>query len=217
VDPIQIIAFTATNGSTSATITATFGLVHTTGRPAYPMGVFPDGIVYAQSTATKLAMYGDINGSGNGLYAVKYTCPTVFPGSLTRTEWSLPTLTATSYPLIDNVTACSFTYTTSTAPACPASTVALPPLNVSINMVTQVGFTITATETPTLVDTGATLPISITKSYSNIQPRNIIAANNIYIAACNTATAKDGTNSTFTKYLNGELQPDPTVIASVPW
>jgi prepilin-type N-terminal cleavage/methylation domain-containing protein len=209
-DAIQITAKNTSNNQ----ITAIFGTTHAVNTPAYPMGVFPHGVVIEQTNSSKLSIFGDINGSGNGLYAVEYLCPTSFPGSLTRIEWNLLStpLTATAYPLIDNVTACSFIWNTS------PDTVTLPNgagANVTYSMITQVGFTITVTENPTV--SGSNQTISITKSYSNIQPRNIIAADNIYQAACATALVKDGSNATYANYLHGELQPDPTELASVPW
>lgn len=212
-DAIQVTAKNTSNNQ----ITAIFGATHAANTPAYPMGVFPHGVVAEQTTTNKLSIFGDINGSGNGLWAVEYTCPTTFPGSLMRTEWNLLSTTqpppATSYPLIDNVVACSFGWNTS------PDTVTIPDgvstNTVTYKMITQVGFTITVQENPTI--SGSTQTISITKSYSNIQPRNIIAADNIYQAACATALIKDGSTATYANYLHGELQPDPTELASVPW
>ena len=81
-------------------------------------------------------------------------------------------------------------------------------------MITQVGFTITALEKVTI--SGSSQNVTVTKSYSNIQPRNIITADKIYGAAVTSATnANNGT--TYTSYLYGELQPDPPSVANVPW
>ncbi len=247
-------------GFTATTITANFGETHTTNAPntpAYPMGVFPHGILSDQSNASpngggKLAMFGEINGSGNGLWAVEYTCPTTFPGPLTRTAWNLATgAAATKYNLIDNVTACYFcwpgvpstvnsscpqgaatpdTVTLAVDPliACPATGTnpTQPPAGsgyCTYPMITQVGFTITALENVTI--SGSTQPVSVTKSYSNIQPRNIIAADKIYNVACTSAIAAGNVSctlattpyQTYATYLFGELQPDPPALASVPW
>jgi prepilin-type N-terminal cleavage/methylation domain-containing protein len=237
-DAIQISKiYPATNQ-----IDAIFNYPHAGGTVAYPMGVFPHGIVSDQSvssvTGSKLAMFGEISGSGNGLFAVEYACPNAFPGSLTRTVWKLsdnpPTPTTSN--LIDNVTTCYFCWPGTTGsglpggtgnPNCPplAATAApqtvklntgstTPPLTATYSMITQVGFTITAAENVTI--SGSTQAVTITKSYSNIQPRNIITANNIYNAAVSSATtAANGT--TFSNYLYGELQPDPPKLGSVTW
>jgi hypothetical protein len=81
-------------------------------------------------------------------------------------------------------------------------------------MITQVGFTITASQTVTI--SGSTQPITITKSYSNMQPRNIITADNIYKSAV-TAANNAVPVGNYATYLFGELQPDPPALASVPW
>lgn len=243
-EPVQISEIPPTVAT--GNIQGLFGNGHAAGTQAYPMGVFPDGIVSAQSTATKLAMYGEMNGTGNGLYAVEYTCPTpvsgVQAGSLTRTEWNLGSspLTATSYPLIDNVTLCYFCwpggpgFSPNGTNLCPTTAA---PNNDSVSLpnavggtdtysiITQIGFTVTVTENTT-IQGGNAQPISITKSYSNIQPRNLITAYNIFQAACqssvNDGNATVGTtncpsSTNYAGFLKGELQPDPAVIASVPW
>jgi prepilin-type N-terminal cleavage/methylation domain-containing protein len=228
-DPIQITAVNA--ASTPPTIRATFGKQHTytalPGIPAYPLGVFPHGVLGDKSSATNLAIFGDINGSGNGLFAVEYKCVPASgstPSSLTRTEWNLTSMTTpTTYSLIDNWTACSFTYGPTTpdtvtlpVPAtytfCPAGS---PTGDCTYSMITQVGFTITTQETDTT--SGTNQSISITKSYSNIQPRNIIAADNIYNAAKTTSLNATGSSASYANYLYDELQVDPTNLSSVIW
>jgi hypothetical protein len=85
-------------------------------------------------------------------------------------------------------------------------------------MITQVGFTVTTTDTD--VTSGTSQTITMTKSFSNIQPRNIIAANNIYSAAITNAAnaaAEGVTGATFSRYLYGELQPDPPILSSITW
>lgn len=221
---------------TANSIQANFGYTHLANSVvAYPLGVFPHGILSDQSNPSatgggKLAMFGEIVGSGNGLWAVEYACPASFPGPLTRTTWNLstdPPTAASKYNLIDNVTACYFCWpgvTTAQNPNCPTGlaapdTVTLPSDacasdTCTYSMITQVGFTITASETVTI--SGSPQNITVTKSYSNIQPRNIITADKIYNAAVTSATnANNGTD--YTTYLNGELQPDPPSVASVPW
>jgi prepilin-type N-terminal cleavage/methylation domain-containing protein len=223
-DPIQVTQITPT-------YQATFQYAHAASTPVYPMGVFPHGILGDQSvsavTGSKLAMFGEINGSGNGLWAVEYACPTSFPGSLTRTAWNLfsTPLTGTKANLIDNVTQCYFCWPSSAGSGspgtgnanCPAYIAPGPDtvlLDKSYSMITQVGFTITASENVTI--SGSTQPVTITKSYSNIQPRNIITADKIYNAAVTSATNAANT-TTYLTYLYGELQPDPPTLASVPW
>jgi prepilin-type N-terminal cleavage/methylation domain-containing protein len=233
-DAIQVTGVAASSGLTT-TATATLGCLHPAGTPIYPMGVFPHGIVAGTtgdpSTYANLAIYGEFNGPGNGLWAVEYTCPTTTPGSLTRKEWSLASAstasgTPTTYSLIDNVT-CYFCWpgTTNTYASCPTGTtvpdsvsLVCPAGTCTYSMIPQVGFTITASETANI--SGSAQTISATKSYSNIQPRNIIAADNIYKTACASAT-NSGTSctaaSSLSKWLYGELQPDPPNLSLVQW
>lgn len=240
----------------TGTITGAFGISHAANTAAYPMGVFPHGILANPSgtpadpsngtagTATvgggKLALFGEINGGGNGLWAVEYACPATYPGPLTRSTWSLsaynpsgsPVMPAkTTYNLIDNVTVCYFCWqgvnsVTTVNSNCPATdsaaapTVTLPVGTGSTpvySIITGVGFTITAQETVTI--SGSTQNVSVTKSYSNIQPRNLITANNILnsaigsaitAGACTSASTCSYTN--YAAYLNGELQPDPAAL-----
>jgi prepilin-type N-terminal cleavage/methylation domain-containing protein len=230
-EAIQITLIPAANS-----IQANFGYTHAANTvTAYPLGVFPHGILSDQSNPSatgggKLAMFGEINGSGNGLWAVRYACPATFPGPLTRTMWDLstnPPTAASSYNLIDNVSACYFCWpgvTSAQNASCPTGlpapqTITLPSdacagNSCTYSMVTQVGFTITALETVTI--SGSTQNVTVTKSYSNIQPRNLITAYNIYQAAVTSATAANN-GSTYISYLNGELQPDPPVVANVSW
>jgi hypothetical protein len=223
------------------------------------MGVFPHGILSEQSNATssgggKLAMFGEVNGSGNGLWAVEYTCPTTFPGPLTRTVWSVnPLGSGTKYNLIDNVSACYFCWpgvpstvnaNCPTGPAAPDTVtlavdpaIACPtyPSYTSITqptagsgyctylMITQVGFTITVTEPVTI--SGTSQNVTVTKSYSNVQPRNLVTADNIYKTACASALSYGASACTlattpytnYAQYLAGELQPDPPNLASITW
>jgi prepilin-type N-terminal cleavage/methylation domain-containing protein len=233
-DPTQITAITGN------TIAVNFNnLPHADGTVAFPMGVFPHGILAGLSGdpstggdanhASKLAFYGEINGpsatNGNGLVAVEYSCPT--PGSsnksLMRTEWNALTgVQLGTSSLIDNVTSCFFCWPGSTASACPTGTttpdtVQLAASGTSYPMITQVGFSVTVQETD--IVSGTQQLISITKSYSNVQPRNIIAADAIYNLACSSATnygsTCNGASSKFLTLLGGELQPDPPGIAII--
>jgi prepilin-type N-terminal cleavage/methylation domain-containing protein len=238
-DPTQVTLVTpATN-----TITGNFTKSHAPNTVAYPMGVFPHGILAGATGdpstggdathASKLAFYGEINGpnalNGNGLVAVEYSCPT--PGSsnrtLTRTEWNALTgLQIGTSVLLDNVTSCYFCWPGSAASVCPASTapdtVQLANGGTYYPMISQVGFTVTVQETD--IVSGTNQLITITKSYSNIQPRNIIAADAIYKLACASATnsssacnASSSTSSIFLTLISGELQPDPPLLSSIIW
>ena len=205
---------------TTVQIQANFGCNHVAGTAVYPMGVFPHGILAGSagdpSTGGKLVFYGNVNGSDKGLFAVEYACVAATasqPSTLMRTEWDLSNLGTppTQNALIDNWTACSFCWPGSTAPAgCPAGT-ANPDVvtmntqqgtTVPYSMITQVGFTITVSEIATI--SGTNQNISVTKSYSNIQPRNIIAADNIFKSMCTAGTA----------CTSSELQVDPPQISN---
>lgn len=217
-DPIQITAYTVPTPQTTpptGTITASFGHTHTSGStPMYPMGVYPDGILYLKSSSSQLALFGDM---GTGFYAIEYKCvqttttPAVYY-KLTRTQWDLNNNNYTYGPqlLIDNLTYCAFS-----VPA-PTDSVQVASGGTTYGMVTQVGFTLTASETTSVL--GTATPISVTKSYSNIQPRNIIAADNIYKTACASAGgANCSTFATVNQYLAGELQPDPPAVGNIAW
>ncbi len=199
------------NPPASGKIQANFGCNHPAGAAIYPMGVFPHGILAGTagdpSTASKLVFYGNINGSANGLFAVEYTCVPAngtTPSTLTRTQWDLSNLgtAPTQNSLIDNWTTCSFTWNTTPDQVTLPTQVPSPKDTVTYGMITQVGFTITVSETASI--SGSSQTISVTKSYSNIQPRNIIAADAIFNAACTAGTTCTST----------ELQIDPPAIAN---
>ena len=150
--------------------------------PIYGMGTYPQGILPSGTTAsggstsTQLEIFGDLNGAGNSFYLVKYNCPTSSGGAFTRTLYSIGNKTVTqvgqSTNLIDNVTACAFTYPSTLPPvsvtACDGST--------SESVITSVGISVTAQSNMRDPQTGQF--IQITKSFLNIQPRNIVAALN---------------------------------------
>ena len=227
---------------TGAKITATFNTAHTGTAtapvPMYPMGVFPHGVMAGSpgdpSTSSKLVLYGDLHGSGNGLYAVEYTCSAPY---LYRQEWNLDAggTTTGQVPLLDTVSttanSCYFCWPGSAAAVCssnypntvtpngtstpdtvtlqvpsdfpfasfPAGLCSSAANTCNYTMITQVGFTVSTTET----DPASGQTLTMSKSFSNIQPRNIIAADNIYL-----------NNKSSTTFF-GELQPDPTSLASI--
>ena len=210
----ETVVVTAMSTTTPYSITANFALTHTSAStPVYAPGVFPGGILAPDytaspprysSTRTQLMFFGDINAVGNALILVRYSCPTTFPGAIQRTAWDVATGTWTTpvagpTPLLDNVTTCSFTY-----PDDPnlTSPVTLPTVaiswtdsggtvhNVTYKMVPSVGLTLTATSQTN--DPISNKPFQLTKSFLNIQPRNVLAAIE-QVAAGNTS----------------ELQPTP--------
>jgi hypothetical protein len=166
------------------------------------------------------------------LFAVEYNCA---PPNLTRTEWNLdlPIPAPSTNTLLDTVATggCSFCWPGLSGCDAGAATPDFVSLNVPptyhcmtgvvggpcvITMITQVGFTITTTEND--VTTGTNQTITMTKSFSNIQPRNVIAADKIYNSAVTTAAnavAEGVTGALPQNYLYGELQPDPTILTSI--
>lgn len=141
---------------------------------AYPQGIVPPGAktssgsILTGSTPSQLKLFGDINGTGNSLQYVVYTCPSSTPGNFTRTVYdatsssNVPISTTT---LLSNVTACKFKYPDIQNPAS---------LGLPGGVLTSVGISLTARSQTNDPQTGQ--PITITKSILNIQPRNIISA-----------------------------------------
>jgi prepilin-type N-terminal cleavage/methylation domain-containing protein len=161
------------------------------GMGSYPQGILPPGMSSPPpsggSSSSQLELFGDINGVGNSLLAVIYACPSTFPGPLKRTLYDATTGSQiSSINLLDNVTACTFTYpATATANANIAGT--------QEPVVTSVGITITAQSTMNDPQTGQ--PITVTKSFLNLQPRNVVSAFN---------WARDT--------ISNELQPNPSTL-----
>jgi hypothetical protein len=163
---------TLTNVTGSA-ITAIFGSPHAAGVPINAMGVFPSGIVPPGttdgSTATVLNIFGDINANGSLVY-VRYTCnpgTTAAPGTLSR---SVTTITpganaiSASQNLLTTLVAnpggtpC-FQYTTQGPVA-------------GYTFVTQTGITLTVQTTAPDPQTHQYL--TMTKSFLNLAPRNVL-------------------------------------------
>ena len=150
--------------------------------PLYGMGTYPQGILppgttaSGGSTSTQLELFGDLNGAGNSFYLVQYNCPSSSGGSFTRTLYTIGNKSVTqsgqTTNLIDNVVSCSFTYPatlpTVSVTACNGST--------TESVITSVGVSVTAQSKMPDPQTGQY--IQITKSFLNIQPRNIVAALN---------------------------------------
>lgn len=147
--------------------------------PIYGMGTYPQGILPSGTTAsggstpTQLEMFGDLNGAGNTLYMVQYNCPASAGGAFTRTVYNIgnTAVTQVGQPtnLIDNVTYCNFSYQ---SPTTPVAVTGCDGNNMPV--VTAVGISITAQSKMPDPQTGEY--IKVTKSFLNIQPRNILAA-----------------------------------------
>jgi type II secretory pathway pseudopilin PulG len=212
----ETVVVTAMSTTSPYSITANFALTHTgASTPLYAPGVFPGGILAPDytaspprysSTRSQLMIFGDVNAVGNALVLVRYACPTTFPGAIQRTEWDVATGTWTTpsagpTPLLDNVTACSFTYPDDPLLAHPIDLTQAPytaswtdsggTVRGPFKMVPSVGITITATSQTN--DPISNKPFQLTKSFLNIQPRNVLAAIE-QVTAGNTS----------------ELQPTPT-------
>jgi prepilin-type N-terminal cleavage/methylation domain-containing protein len=172
----------------STTITAKFANSHATGAPIDPSGVFPHGILL-NSTSTQLNMMGDLNGDGTLEYVV-YTCApnSSGTGTLTRsvsplTATSLSTSTVLLQNLVTNPGAMGNTCFT-----IPTATVAG-----SYSFITSVGVTLSTQSTYRDQQTGEYG--TLTKSFMNIAPRNILAG-------VNMATIN----------LSAKLDPDPATL-----
>jgi hypothetical protein len=131
------------------------------------LGVFPDGVA-TTSTANILNIFGDINADGSLVY-VRYTCnpgTSAAPGTLTRSVTTVtPGVNAVgaSQTLLSTVIggvgfAC-FQYTTATA--------------AGFTFVTNVAFTLSVQATRVDPQTGV-YP-SMTRSFLNLAPRNVLA------------------------------------------
>lgn len=158
----EVVTVTAISGHS---ITGVFGKSHNNNAQVNAIGVFPAGILNT-STATKLQLFGDINGDGTLVY-VEYTCNYVAGGPGTLTRSVTPVGTGAVNPatvLVDNLlqnpggTPC-FQY--------PAA----PPAVAGYTFVNQVGVTLTVQSTTKDVLTGDFE--KMTKSATQIVPRNV--------------------------------------------
>ena len=204
-EPVTILsidAFTKTLTLWDGPTTAGLSQTHGNGAVVIPRGVFAAGILPPNttngSTSTSLRMFGDINNDGSLDY-VRYDCPAAgTPGPLVRSAWDLkgtpPGWTSQRVPLLDNVTSCLFAYTYTynatrtpdtanlmiNAPDDPTGTnsSASSRFTLSDNVtfpqfVLAVGITVTScSQTNGLVNMQ---PVCLTKSFLNIQPRNVLA------------------------------------------
>jgi Tfp pilus assembly protein PilW len=158
--------------STTITINGTFANAHASTAPINVLGVFPNGVVAPgttnPSTANVLNIFGDINADGSLVY-VRYTCTpgtSAAPGTLTRSVTIITpgvNTVSASQTLLSTVVggtgAVCFQYTTATASG--------------FTFVTNVGFTLSVQATRVDPQTGV-YP-SMTKSFLNLAPRNVLA------------------------------------------
>jgi len=163
----EIVQLTAIPDSTH--INAIFNQHHSAGAPAFAQGVFPQGVL-SSSTATSLQLVGDVNADG-ALDYVQYDCDTS-AGTLTRSITTLaPGVTTrnTSQTLLTNLianpggTPC-FQYGTAVAVTVGSTTYTFIP-SVALSLTVQ-----TSKRDP---QTGAF--VTMTKSFSNLSSRNVLA------------------------------------------
>ena len=182
-ESVQITAIPSTT-----TLTGIFRNSHAAATPIDPSGVFPQGILSTganASTSTQLNLMGDLNGDGTLVY-VSYSCVPNSSGTGTLTR-SITPLTATSLTtsvvLLQNLV----TNPGSLGNACftiPAATV----VN-GYNFITTVGLTLSTQSSYTDKQTGKYA--TLTKSFLNISPRNVLAGADM--ASTNLLTKLDPT------------------------
>ena len=159
----ETVAVTAV-GSGPASIRGVFSKNHRLGAIVAARGVFPEGILTGTSTATTLQLFGDINADGTLVY-VEYTCDPTNAHTLTR---SITPISAASKSapvvlvqgLVANPAGKScFTYSTATA--------------AGFTFATNVGLTLTTQTSDPDPQTGSY--DTMTKSFLNLSPRNVVA------------------------------------------
>jgi prepilin-type N-terminal cleavage/methylation domain-containing protein len=166
----EAVTVTAINVNASS-ITAVFTAPHGANAMVRANGVFPQGVL-SSSTANELRLFGDINNDGTVVY-LKYACDTA-AGTFTRSITKVtPTSAAANVPetlltnLIANPSAAPcFQYTTVTSGA--------------YTFVTSVGVTLsvrTAAVDPQTRQYG-----TMTKSFLNLAPRNILSGLNLAVS-----------------------------------
>ena len=150
-------------------ITGVFTKNHNGGAPVVAQGVFPQGVL-STSTATSLQIFGDINADGTLVY-VQYDCDTI-AGTLSRSITTLApgvTTQSASQILLTNLVAnpagtpC-FQYGTGVSVTAGSSTYTFVP---------SVGVSLTLQTSKRDPQTGAF--VRMTKSFSNLTPRNVLA------------------------------------------
>ena len=148
----------------------------------YPAGAFAEGVLSQNrtglaSSSSQLLLIGDIDES-NSLVLVRYLCPpSGTAGSLTRTVWNLSAAAnsvGNTATLLDNVV-CYFDYADDAASPYITNKPAGPSDHYNNYYIVQaVNLYITATSDSKELITNQ--PFTVTKSYENIQPRNLLNA-----------------------------------------
>jgi prepilin-type N-terminal cleavage/methylation domain-containing protein len=166
----ELVTLTAV---TATTIKAIFGKAHPNGAPISALGVFPSGIVPPgaadPSTANVLNIFGDINADGSLVY-VRYTCTpgtSAAPGTLTR---SVTTIT----PGVNAIGASQTLLSTLIGGAGLACFQYVSQASTSgFTFVSNVGFTLSVQATRP--DPQTLQYSTMTKSFLNLAPRNVLA------------------------------------------
>jgi prepilin-type N-terminal cleavage/methylation domain-containing protein len=155
----EVVGVTAISGST---VTGIFNKNHPSGAGVTAVGIFSQGIM-SSSTSTQLKLFGDLFGDGTLMYA-QYNCDTTV-GTLSRSVTPVSASSINpSQVLIANVipnpggTAC-FQYTTTSISG--------------FTFVTSVAMTISVRTDQRDPQTNAF--VTMTKSFLNIAPRNVLA------------------------------------------
>jgi prepilin-type N-terminal cleavage/methylation domain-containing protein len=169
----ESVTITAVGSATK--FTGSFANLHGSGAIVYAAGVYPYGIL-SSSSATSLQMFGDINADGTLMY-VQYDCDTTLNFTFSRSATVItafgpitPALLNPDVVLVDNLVAnpggtpC-FQYVTTSVTTSGGATYIL---------YTTVGLTI-STQT-SQQDPQTQQFITETKSFLNLNPRNILAA-----------------------------------------
>jgi hypothetical protein len=173
-------------GVGASSMTGVFANAHANGATITVLGVFPSGIVPTSgndvyptsgslpntpSSGNVLNLFGDINGDGSLVY-VRYSCNsgngavgTASPGTLTR---SVTTITPGSNTLSSSQTLLSTLVST---PTC--FQYLTQPYNTNY-YVTNIGFTVTVQSRA--ADPQTRQFMTMTKSFLNLSPRNVLAA-----------------------------------------
>ena len=205
----ELVYITAITGSK---ITAIFTKPHAINAPITVLGVFPNGIVVPGTTdgstsnagpaVSTLNLFGDIN-ADNSLVYVRYTCDTsVTPGTLTRSVTTIipgGTTISTAQTLLSTLIPNPATTAYPTGVPCfqftsvPIS-VTTPSGAVVYTFVTNVGLTISVRSLKADPKSGAYL--TMTKSFLDLAPRNLLAGYELANAGLNTRLQATPSNVT---------------------
>src|SRR6266571_4872636 len=165
--PSQELVTVTNVASSPSTVTAVFANAHILNAQVSAAGVFPEGIL-SSSTATQLNLFGDINGDGNPVY-VRYTCDTA-AGTFSRSVTPI-SAGAVNPPvvLVQNLVA--------NPGGSPCFQYAPDTVVGGFTFRTSVALTLTVQSSERDPQTGAFQ--TMTKSFWNLTPRNIVAGVNL--------------------------------------